>query len=164
MKRLLAVSAVFVMFLLLCGFSYAAENEVAVTGKLIRTFAIGGETTGWAVKLDSPLQVGDETLDRIEIDIGDRKINIAAFENKIVKVTGNLVKRTGVERGAYWVIMVKEFSWSLLVGAYYAETHSVGPQVVEERVKTCPNAGCNCTMVDDGKGHYYCPCCGYQNF
>ena len=44
----------------------APEVEITVTGKLIRVMAIGGETTGWAVDLDEPRQIGGARLTRID--------------------------------------------------------------------------------------------------
>lgn len=85
-------------------------EEVSVTGMLVRRVAIGGETTGWAVELDLPLVIRGKTLNLVEIDLDSMKINAAPFENERVKVEGKLVKRYGVERGAYWVIVVKRFS------------------------------------------------------
>ena len=101
------------MLFLLCSFSYAAGNgeEVTVTGKLTQVFAIGGETTGWALELDSPLKIEGKELKLIEIDLCGKKINLFPFEGDTMKVTGNLVKHQGVERGSYWVIEVRTFSW-----------------------------------------------------
>lgn len=112
------IGLIFAMLFLLCSFSYAAENEVTVTvtgvtltGKLIRVAAIGGETTGWALELDKPLNINFSPWKFIGIDIGDIKINLAAFEGDTVKVTGKLVKRNGIERESYyWVIKVETFS------------------------------------------------------
>jgi hypothetical protein len=98
---------------LLCSFLYAAENreEVTVTGTLVMIAAIGGETTGWGIELDSPLTIEGKTLHVIEIDMMGKKINLLAFKGDNVKVIGNLVKRHGIERGEYWVIEVRTFSW-----------------------------------------------------
>ena len=82
------------------------EVRHTVTGKLIRTVAIGGETTGWAVDLDEPRQIGGKRLTRIEIDPAGEKVG--DFENRRVVIAGTLEKRSGVERGEYWVIVVKE--------------------------------------------------------
>ena len=82
-----------------------AYQTLTLTGTLVRRFSIGGETTGWAIKLNIPLRVMGKTLDIIEVDSGN--INMPLFENDTVKITGNLVKRTGIERGLYWVIEVK---------------------------------------------------------
>ena len=93
-----------------CGYSQkeGEQETITVTGKLARVVAIGGETTGWAVKLDSPLEVEGKKLGRIEVDAGSNGENISALEDKHVQVTGTLEKRHGVERGEYWVITAKK--------------------------------------------------------
>jgi hypothetical protein len=78
---------------------------LTVTGKLARMAAIGGETTGWAVVLDKPRQIGGKTLKRLEIDPAGRKLE--KFENKHLEITGTWQTRTGVERGNYRVLVVK---------------------------------------------------------
>jgi hypothetical protein len=84
----------------------APEVEITVTGKLIRVMAIGGETTGWAVELDDPREIGGKKVTRMEIDPAGSKVG--DFENRRVEVVGILEKRSGVERGDYWVIVVKK--------------------------------------------------------
>ena len=80
------------------------EVRYTVTGKLARQMAIGGETTGWAVYLDGPREIGGKTLTRVEIDPAGNKVD--DFENRTVEVSGILEKRSGIERGEYWVIVV----------------------------------------------------------
>jgi hypothetical protein len=79
-----------------------------VTGKLTRQMAIGGETTGWAVYLDGPLEIEGKTLTRVEIDPAGNKVD--DFENKSVEISGIWEKRSGIERGEYWVIVVDKIS------------------------------------------------------
>ena len=74
------------------------------TGKLIRVAAIGGETTGWALDLDKPLQIEGKKLNRITVDPAEWAMG--DFENKRVKIKGILGKRCGVELGEYWVLRV----------------------------------------------------------
>ncbi len=82
----------------------APEVRYMVAGKLARQMAIGGETTGWAVYLDGPREIGGKTLTRIDIDPAGNKVD--DFENRTVEVSGILEKRSGIERGEYWVIVV----------------------------------------------------------
>ena len=77
---------------------------ITITGKLVKVVAIGGETTGWAVDLDSSLEVDGKRLNRIEIDPNGKKID--GFNNKRVEIVGVLKKRSGIERKEYWVILV----------------------------------------------------------
>ncbi len=101
---------VWIICLLMASAGYSLEKEkqktITVTGELIAVAAIGGETTGVEVELDSPIQVEGKTYDDIEIDPGDKKIN--GLIDKRVKVTGYLEKRKGVERKEYWVLVVNE--------------------------------------------------------
>jgi hypothetical protein len=70
--------------------------------------AIGGETTGWAVYLDGPREIGGKTLTRVEIDPAGNKVD--DFENRSVEISGIWEKRSGIERGEYWVIVVDKIS------------------------------------------------------
>jgi len=84
----------------------APEVEITVTGKLLRVMAIGAETTGWAVDLDEPRQIEGKKVTRIEIDPAGQPVG--DFENRRGEIAGILEKRSGVERGDYWVIVVKK--------------------------------------------------------
>ena len=97
-------------FLLMVSHGYAQEKGeqrlITVTGKLVKIVAIGGETTGWAVDLDSSLKIDGKKLNRIEIDPNREKID--GFNNKRIKIIGALKKRSGIERKEYWVIAVNK--------------------------------------------------------
>lgn len=80
-------------------------QTITVTGKLQRVAAMGGETTGWAVALDKPLQLEGKALTRLEIDPAGKKV--AGWENRHLETRGTLEKRRGVER-VYWVLVVQE--------------------------------------------------------
>jgi hypothetical protein len=96
--------------LLMVSYGYSQEKGgqglITVTGRLVKIVAIGGETTGWAVNLDSPMKVDGKKLNRIEVDSDGKKID--GFKNKQVEVIGDLKKRSGIERKEYWVIMVNK--------------------------------------------------------
>ncbi len=97
-------------FFLMVSYGYSQEKGgqelITATGKLVKIVAIGGETTGWAVDLDSPLEVNGKKLNRIEIDPNGKKIDV--FNNKRIEIIGALKKRSGIERKEYWVIMVNK--------------------------------------------------------
>ena len=79
---------------------------IKASGILRQVFAIGGETPGWKLVLDSELKVGRGTaVDEIEIDPDGQ--DLGRFANQPVRVTGTLVWRTGIERGAYPVLVVE---------------------------------------------------------
>ena len=81
------------------------EVRLTVTGKLARVAAIGCETTGWALVLDRPRQLADKMVKRLELDPAGRKLD--KFENRHLEITGTWQSRSGVERGRYRVLMVK---------------------------------------------------------
>ena len=84
----------------------ALAGEITVTGKLMKVMAIGGETTGWAVDLDEPREIGGNPVSRIEIDPARQPV--ADFDQRRVEIEGILEKRSGVERGDYWVIVLRK--------------------------------------------------------
>ncbi len=96
--------------LLMASYGYSQQKGeqdlVTVTGKLVKIVAIGGETTGWAVDLDSTVEIDGKKLNRIEIDPNREKIN--SFNNKQVEIIGALKKRSGIERKEYWVMVAKK--------------------------------------------------------
>jgi hypothetical protein len=73
-------------------------QRMSVTGKLERVMAIGGETTGWAIQLESEMTIDGKRVNSIEIDYhGPKKLE--ELENKRVKAIGKLTHRHGVETG-----------------------------------------------------------------
>ena len=76
-------------------------------GKLVRVVAIGGETTGWAVRLDSERQAGGVTIRQVEVDPEPRQVRLESFQDKRVEITGTLTWRRGVERKKYPVVIIE---------------------------------------------------------
>jgi hypothetical protein len=81
------------------------SQKITVTGKLTRIAAIGGESTGWAVQLDSELTVESKSVHSIELDALELA-NLEKFENKHVKVVGKLSHQHDVEIGERTVLEV----------------------------------------------------------
>ena len=79
------------MLLLLCP-SVAPQNTpekpkpVLARGTLMRAAAIGGETTGWILKLDLPVHVKDKELNDIEVE--GKPVDQVKYENKYVEAMG----------------------------------------------------------------------------
>ena len=65
---------------------------------------IGGETTGWAIQLDSEIQVRGQRVNSIEVSGESREFD--TLENKHVEATGKLAIRHGVTRGQWTVLEV----------------------------------------------------------
>jgi hypothetical protein len=81
-----------------------AEKRISVQGRLTRVAAIGGETSGWAVALDQPIEVAGQKLNLIEIDSDPKRWS--QYEEKTIQATGRIVFRTSVERGRYPILQV----------------------------------------------------------
>ena len=72
--------------------------KMTLTGKLTRAMAIGAETTGWAVELESETTIDGKQVHSIEVAYPDSK-KLEKLENKRVKAIGRLSHRHGVETG-----------------------------------------------------------------
>jgi heat shock protein HslJ len=81
------------------------ERQTTVTGKLGRVMAIGGESTGWAIQLDSETTIGGKRVDSIEVDYANTE-RLQKLADKHVKATGTLSHRHGVEAGERLVLVV----------------------------------------------------------
>jgi len=76
-----------------------------VTGVLHRVGAIGGETTGWAIRLDSPLKLPEiKQVNEIEVDAESSLLK--PLMDKQVEARGRIIWRQGIERGRYPVMTI----------------------------------------------------------
>jgi hypothetical protein len=73
-------------------------QKITVTGKLIRVVAIGGESTGWAIHLESEITIDNKQVNSIEVDYSETG-KLEKLENRRVKAIGKLSRRHGVETG-----------------------------------------------------------------
>ena len=76
-----------------------------VTGKLGRVMAIGGESTGWAIQLDSETTIEGKRVDSLEVDYSNTE-RLEKLADKRVRATGTLSHRKGVEMGERLVLVV----------------------------------------------------------
>ncbi len=83
----------------------APEEEITVTGKLVRAMAIGGESTGWIVELDPAVTIGGKELHSIQVSYGETA-RLEEEANKRVRAVGKLGHRSGVETGEQPVLNV----------------------------------------------------------
>jgi heat shock protein HslJ len=81
------------------------ERQTTVTGKLGRVMAIGGESTGWAIQLDSETSIDGKRVDSLEVDYSNSE-RLEKLADKHVKATGTLSHRRGVETGERLVLVV----------------------------------------------------------
>jgi heat shock protein HslJ len=81
------------------------ERQMTVAGKLGRVMAIGGESTGWAIQLDSETTIDGKRVGSIEVDYPNTA-RLEKLADKHVKATGTLSHRKGVETGERLVLVV----------------------------------------------------------
>lgn len=79
------------------------EQAMTVTGRLNRSMAIGGESTGWSLDLDSPVTVAGKQVRSLEIAYSQGEV-LDKLVNQQVRVKGKLVQRHGVESGDRMVL------------------------------------------------------------
>lgn len=94
--------------LAICGFCFIAtpqEENVTVSGQLTRVMAIGGESTGWAIQLDSETNIDGKQVQSLEIQSQDTS-RFESLQDKRVRATGKIVHRSGVETGSRTILDV----------------------------------------------------------
>jgi heat shock protein HslJ len=95
------------MLALYCACSQAQEqtHKITVTGELSRVMAIGAETTGWAIHLDSAMAFDGNQVQSVEVD-APQVAMLEKFENKRVTATGTISHRQGVETGQRSILQI----------------------------------------------------------
>lgn len=85
---------------LFCACSQAQEqaHKITVTGELGHVMGMGGETTGWAIQLDSATIFDGKQVHSVEVD-APQTATLEKFENKRVTATGTISHQQGVETG-----------------------------------------------------------------
>jgi hypothetical protein len=81
------------------------QIPTTVTGKLVRVAAIGGESTGWAIALESDITVDGKQVNSIEINFAKTK-KLERLEDQRVTAVGAIIHRHGVETGERPVLEV----------------------------------------------------------
>jgi hypothetical protein len=81
------------------------NQPIVVTGKLTRAMAIGGESTGWTIDLDSETTIGGKAVHSIEIAYPKTE-KLEKLANQHVRAKGKIGHRQGVETGDRIVLEV----------------------------------------------------------
>jgi hypothetical protein len=81
------------------------EQKLTVTGKLTRAMAIGGESTGWTIDLDSETTIAGKAVHSIEIAYPKTE-KLEKLANQHVRAKGKIGHRQGVETGDRIVLEV----------------------------------------------------------
>jgi hypothetical protein len=102
LKPILGLCSFLLVFFAIVSVKAKEPGSIMMTGKLIQIAAVGGETTGWAIHLDSEFKLQDKRINEIEVS-GQRK-QLIGLENKRVEAKGKIIFRKGVERGE-WPIL-----------------------------------------------------------
>ena len=105
MRAAVCVLLLIILFPNLSAQTAKQRNVITVAGMLVRVAGIGGETTGWAIELDSEIEARGERVKSIEVS-GNRR-EFARLENKHVKAMGRLAVRHGVTEGDWPVLEVR---------------------------------------------------------
>ncbi len=71
-----------------------SEQKMAVTGKLVRAMAIGGESTGWILELESTTIINGKQVNSIQVSYRKTE-KLEKLENARVRVTGKITHRDG---------------------------------------------------------------------
>jgi hypothetical protein len=86
-----------------CVCLYAADEgepqKISAVGTLHRAMAIGAESTGWMMQVDSETIIDGKPISSIEVSDVRKPKKLEEFENKRVKIAGKVLYRNGVETG-----------------------------------------------------------------
>ena len=82
-----------------------SEQNIDVTGKLLRAMTIGGESISWILELESAVTVDCKPVNSILVSYRKAE-QLEKLENARVRVTGKITHRHGVETGEHLVLDV----------------------------------------------------------
>jgi hypothetical protein len=74
-------------------------QKITLVGTLHRAMAIGAESTGWMVQVDSETIIDGKPISSIQVSDTRKPKQLEDFDNKRVKIAGKVVYSHGVETG-----------------------------------------------------------------
>ena len=83
---------------------------MTAAGRLVRSVGVGGESSGWAIRLDTKATIEGKPTKLIEVS-GARE-DLRKLENKHVTAVGSIIIRHGVERGEWPVLRISAITES----------------------------------------------------
>jgi heat shock protein HslJ len=98
-------TALILMLFCVCAKAQEQAEKITVTGKLNHAMAIGGESTGWAIQLESETTIGGHQVRSIEVDYPETG-KLEQLDSKRVTAIGTISRRQGVETGERPVLVV----------------------------------------------------------
>jgi hypothetical protein len=91
------VALLIVLFYMTAGADESDPQKITMTGTLNRVMAIGAETTGWVVRVDSETMIDGKPISSIEVSDTRKPKQLEELENKHVKISGKVTYRHGIE-------------------------------------------------------------------
>jgi heat shock protein HslJ len=95
-----ASTAVMLVCFCLCSYAQPPSQKLSVTGTLSRVMAIGAESTGWAIQLDSETTIDGKPVVSIQVSDSHEPGRLESLADKRVTIVGKVAHRHGVETGA----------------------------------------------------------------
>jgi heat shock protein HslJ len=100
MRVLQASTAVMLILFCICNYAQTTPQKISVTGTLGRVMAIGAESTGWAIQLDSETTIDGKAVSSIQVSDSHEPGRLESLADKRVTIVGKVGHRHGVETGA----------------------------------------------------------------
>src|ERR1700730_7653931 len=98
-------TALILILFCVCAKAQEQAEKITVTGTLNHAMAIGGESTGWAIQLESETTIGGHQVRSIEVDYPETG-KLEKLDSKRVTAIGTISRRQGVETGERPVLVV----------------------------------------------------------
>jgi hypothetical protein len=95
-----ASTTVMLVLSCICSFAKTPPQKISVMGTLSRVMAIGAESTGWAIQLDSETTIGGKPVTSIQVSDSREPGRLESLADKRVTIVGRIGHRHGVETGA----------------------------------------------------------------
>jgi heat shock protein HslJ len=113
------------VLLCICLYAQTPSQTMTVSGTLTRAMAIGGESTGWTIQLDSEVAIDGKQVHAIEVD-SRKPRKLEKLESKHVEATGLLSHRQGVETGERTVLALSSIKEAPAAVPVPAKTATLG--------------------------------------
>lgn len=92
-------------FVCVCADAQTTERAITVAGRLTRAMDIGGESTGWMIQFEAETVIDGKPVHVVEVAYRNAK-RLEGLDNKLVKASGKLAHRSGVETGERTVLEI----------------------------------------------------------
>jgi heat shock protein HslJ len=95
-----ASTAVILVLFCICSYAETPPQKISVTGTLSRVMAIGAESTGWAIQLETETTIDGKPVSSIQVSDSREPGRLESLADKRVTIVGTVGHRHGVETGA----------------------------------------------------------------